>query len=257
MGVRRVGESLKDFHPLVAQLALVFVERHSEKGAPRNQVTAEEARVILTAVILTDSEADTGVGVLFRGEYPALAEIDPGQPSAGGPVVPGLQNGAAPVVPDRPARNRLAQNPGDFAMRHPLVEQQKLLARDGEPFQRGSQFLAGRIVVGGVGEDGLIETDRVLMPPDRGQIVSELELDAMVDVPGASVIGVPANEGSNGIRVDLSGVWGGLSCHCGLLAGEDVAPLRLMIRLIGAISASERPRPNQDDDEPAPHPLPR
>jgi hypothetical protein len=86
--------------------------------------------------------------------------------------------------------------------------------------------------------------------------VGEVELDELVNLTSAAVRGMPQNEGSERVGVDLFSLRRRVRRRCRLLVAEDMKPLR---RFVGGIAASAAARQrgernqNSGQDENAAH----
>jgi hypothetical protein len=137
----------------------------------------------------------------------------------------------------------LAEEIGHVAAGHALLERQQLLPRHGQPVHGQLHALLRAHIHRIVREDGAIEAERVAVAAMRGQLVGELELDALPHLAAAAVVRMLLDEGADGIGVDLLlGHRGGGGCG-DLFVLQDVAPLGLVICLgclieVAAVSTS-------------------
>ena len=182
------------------------------------------------------------------GQKHAIAKIDAGDAPLACPVVPRFVHHIAAIVFRRPPRDRFAEELRYLALRHPFFQREKLGARDGETVDRirhPSRRLGVRRIVR---QDGAVEADRILIAADRGQLAREVELDALVDLTRAAVLGVLLHEGTQRIGVNLLLALRCLGRHGSLFMMKNAEPVVVESAAAIAARSDEKSSDNGRDD---------
>src|SRR5207302_7248706 len=120
-----------------------------------------------------------------------------------GPVVPRLDRAVGALRPRRPSGDRLAEEMGDVALRHALLEREQFLARDSESIERGRQTAKRLLVARIVGKHRAIEANGILMTAQRRQLAREIELHAAIDIARSRMFGIARHKSGERSGVQL------------------------------------------------------
>ena len=119
---------------------------------------------------------------------------------------------------------------------------------------RTAETLHRRDVLRVVRQNRAVNPDGVLIAAEHRELVREIELDVLVDLASTAVRWVVADEGAEGIGVDLFGLGWRVRRLCGLLVVKNVQPLR---GVVDGIAAAARHGNETDQDEGASHRQPK